>query len=230
MGHLPSNNPAYKLIFGDEFDGNGLNPSRWKIGVPWGDVTTGEDQIYKSSALSLNSGVLSMTASKGGSNGRSYTSGAINSDNRFEFTYGYLEARARVPSGRGLWPAIWLQTAGQGQFNEIDVLEVLGQDTSANHVNLHQDSNRWKDGVTYTGPDLSDGFHVYAVDWEPERVVWYLDGIEIYRSEGHVLANPMEVIINLTVGGQSSWSGPPDSRTHFPATFQIDYVRVYQRR
>jgi len=227
---LPPADPAFRLTFQDEFDGNRLNPALWRTGVPWGDVTNTEAQIYRTSALSVDSGVLTMTASRRAGEGKAFTSGAVHTDDLYEYTYGYLEVRARVPAGRGLWPAVWMQSARSGEFNEIDVLEVLGQDPSSNHVNLHKDSNRWKAGTTVFGPDLSKDFHVYAVDWEPERVVWYMDGVEVFRSEGHVLDRPMCIIMNLTVGGSKSWSGPTDSTTPFPSRFDIDYIRVYQRR
>jgi beta-glucanase (GH16 family) len=223
---------GFKLVFAEEFDGDRLDSARWASGMPWGDVTTGNAEGYRESALALGSGILSMVATKRQAGDKSYTSGAINSSGRYEFTYGYAEARVRIPRGRGLWPAFWLLSTGSGPTGEIDVLEVLGQDPGRNHMTLHLESGPSKSetGESWAGPDLSAAYHTYGVDWEPGYTVWYVDGIERFRSKSNVPARPMCLIANLAVGGPTSWPGPPDVQTAFPATMQVDYIRVYQRR
>lgn len=224
--------PGFKLAFAEEFDGDHLDPGRWSSGMPWGDFTTGDAEGYREGALTLGPGVLSMAATNQRVGDRPYTSGAINSARRFEFTHGYAEARVRIPRGRGLWPAFWLLSTGSGPTGEIDVLEVLGQDPGRNYMTLHLESGPSKSetGESWVGPDLSAGYHTYGVDWEPDHIIWYVDGVERFRSKDNVPARPMCLIANLAVGGPTSWPGSPDGQTAFPATMTVDYIRVYQRK
>jgi len=222
--------PGFKLGFDDEFDGDALDANRWKSGLPWGDEGAEESQRYSPSGAVVDSGALSLTATKAHSGTKAYASGAVTSDGLYDFTYGYVEMRARIPRGRGLWPAFWLLSRYSGQ--EIDVLEVLGDDPARNHMTLHLESGASKseEGSSWAGPDLSAAYHTYAADWEPGGITWYVDGVERFRSKTKVAAHPMCLIANLAVGGPSSWPGSPDAETSFPATFAIDYVRVFERK
>jgi beta-glucanase (GH16 family) len=224
--------PGFQLAFAEEFDGEQLDPSRWKSGMPWADHTLGEAATYRQRGLSLGDGILTMTATNQQSGGRPYTSGAINSDHLYQFTYGYAEVRAKIPRGRGLWPAFWLLSTGPGTTGEIDVFEVLGHEPERTHMTLHLESGPEKseEGTSWVGPDFSAAFHTYAVDWEPEHIVWYVDGVERFRSKTDVPIRPMCLIANLAVGGPTSWPGPPDAQTPLPASLEIDYIRVFQRR
>jgi beta-glucanase (GH16 family) len=147
---------------------------------------------------------------------------------RFSFLYGYLEVRARVPAGRGLWPAVWLMPASYDDDNgELDVVEVIGDRPSRAQFALHR---RGRDLVRgWEGPDLSRDFHTYGVDWQADHVIWYVDGVERARTTDRSLICPeaMYPILNLAVGGPLA--GPPDRSTRFPATFDVDYLRVWQQ-
>jgi beta-glucanase (GH16 family) len=224
--------PGFQLVFAEEFDGDRLDPSRWKSGMPWGDHTRGEGATYRPDALSVADGVLTMMATEEGAGGRPYTSGAITSSGLREFTYGYAEVRARIPRGQGLWPAFWLLSTGPGKTGEIDVFEVLGHEPQRAHMTLHLEAGPEKseEGTSWVGPDLSAAYHTYAVDWEPEHIIWYVDGIERFRAKTDVPIRPMCLIANLAVGGPTSWPGEPDARTRLPAQLEIDYIRVFQRR
>lgn len=224
--------PGFELAFAEEFDGDQLDPARWKSGMPWADHTLGEAATYRQRGLSLGDGILTMTATQQQTGGRPYTSGAINSDGLYEFTYGYAEVRAKMPRGRGLWPAFWLLSTGPGTTGEIDVFEVLGHEPERVHMTLHRDSGavQSQEGTSWVGPDFSAAFHTFAVDWEPEHIVWYVDGVERFRSKTDVPVRPMCLIANLAVGGPTSWPGPADAQTPFPSTLEIDYIRVFQRR
>lgn len=224
--------PGFELAFAEEFDGERLDPARWKSGMPWGDHTLGEAAAYRQRGLSLGDGILTMTATNQQSGGRPYTSGAITSSGLREFTYGYAEVRAKMPRGRGLWPAFWLLSTGPGTTGEIDVFEVLGHEPRRVHMTLHRDwgTGQSQEGTSWVGPDFSAAFHTFAVDWEPEHIVWYVDGVERFRSKTDVPIRPMCLIANLAVGGPTSWPGPPDAQTQLPASLEIDYIRVYQRR
>jgi beta-glucanase (GH16 family) len=168
-----------------------------------------------------------------------YTSGMLStgggpdgSPPRFTAQYGYFEMRARVPSGKGLWPAFWMLTPAQ-EPPEIDIMEVLSKDPDTVHLHYHYLDAAGEEqdiGESWTAADFSKNWHTFAVDWQPERIVWYVDGVERNRFEGdHVAAQPLYLILNLQVGGKDSWSGPADATTRFPAYFDIDYVRVWQR-
>jgi beta-glucanase (GH16 family) len=137
--------------------------------------------------------------------------------------------RARMPNGRGFWPAFWLLPQTREWPPEIDVLEVLGHDTATLYTTMHyktEGSPHLSYGhSTYTPFDLSRGFHTYAVDWEKDLVVWYFDGVEVFRVMSNVPAQPMYLIANLAVGGD--WPGSPNEDTVFPGYLEIDYIRVY---
>jgi beta-glucanase (GH16 family) len=154
----------------------------------------------------------------------------VSSYGNFSITYGYFEIRAKMPKGKGLWPAFWLLPQDGEWPPEIDVLELLCQDTQTVYTTLHfktADNPHLSSGLsTQTDVDLSAGFHRYGVDWTPAAIVWYLDGIEIYRVKYNIPAQPMYILANLAVGGD--WPGSPNSTTIFPAYFEIDYIRVYR--
>ena len=167
------------------------------------------------------------------STGHEYCSGLVSSHASFAQEYGYFEIRAKVPAGQGLWPAFWLLPVTTEWPPEIDVFEILGDEPRTVHMHVHYEdaSGRHQDnGTAFRSPDdFSRDYHTFAVKWGPERIVWYVDGVERHRAEGK-RASPngrMYLIANLAVGGD--WPGAPDETTAFPASFDIDYVRVYRR-
>ena len=111
---------------------------------------------------------------------------------------------------------------------EIDVMEALDGDPSTAYITIHHAAINKSQGFTKVGTDLSDGFHTYGVDWEPGYVTWYLDGESVATCTNPSLIphQPMYLIMNLAVGG--NWGGPPNGSTQFPATMDVDYVRVWQ--
>jgi beta-glucanase (GH16 family) len=223
--------PGFHLVFDDEFIGPTVNRKRWATSLPWGNTNPGEQQYYTRHALTQRGGMLTITASRSPTNGKPYASGAISSSERFAFSYGYAEIRAQVPPGAGLWSAFWLLSPVHNSNEEIDVLEVLGSDPSKGYAVLHfgTNSNKGKELGTYRNPDFSAGFHTFGLDWEPDRMVWYVDGVERYRVTQNIPSAPLFMVANLAVGGSDSWAGPPDRYTQFPADMNIDYIRVFQR-
>jgi beta-glucanase (GH16 family) len=220
---------SWPMIFHDEFDGSQLNQSVWADEYLWGRTNPPELQYYAHDAFRQNNGVLSIMAEKKVIQGMNYSSGVITSFDSFIFTYGYVEARVRIPSGQGFWPALWLLDAG-GKVEEIDVAEFLGQDPNVAHMTFHytdQQGQRQETGSSYQGPDFSQDYHVLGLDWNSTAITWYIDGVECYRIDHNIPNTPMYLIANLAVGG--SWPGSPDNTTRFPATFDIDYIRVFQR-
>lgn len=221
---------GWQMTFSDEFDRAALDRARWTTYPRWGRVDwKGEElQYYADDAFELRNGVLRIEAEERQMEGKDYTSGLIETRFSFEQAYGYFEIRAKVPKGRGLWPAFWMLPQNDWP-PEIDVFEYIGHKATTLYMSNHWDG---KDGEhesyteAYYGPDFSADFHVYAVLWTPEEITWYVDGIERHRTNDGVPQVPMYVIANLAVGG--AWPGDPDENTVFPSYLEIDYIRVYR--
>jgi hypothetical protein len=162
--------------------------------------------------------------------GRRYVSGLITTKYSFSQLYGVFEIRARLPKGRGFWPAFWLLPADSTWPPEIDVFEVLGHETTKLYVAAHSKAggDHTAAGGDMRVPDLSEDFHRYAVEWGPEEIRWYFDGVEIERVATPAdMHKPMYMLANLAVGG--GWPGQPDGFTTFPGVYAIDFIRAYRR-
>lgn len=188
-------------------------------------------------------GHLAITARAESYGGREYTSGRIHTGGRFAQAYGRFEARIKVPSGRGIWPAFWtlgenLGGVGWPACGELDVMEVVG-DFSVNHGSAHGPGYSGGNPLTGTyrlpSGSLADDFHVYAIEWEPNEVRWYVDDVMYERrtpadlppGARWVYDHPFFLLLNVAVSG--NWPGAPDASTRFPQTMLVDYVRVYSR-
>jgi beta-glucanase (GH16 family) len=228
----------WQLIFHDEFSGPLLDPV-WHAAQYWDHDATvignGELQAYDPTGLSVSGGLLRLTARKDDAHGVPYVSGmamtggerSLPTSPRFSFLYGYLEVRAKVPAGAGLWPAIWMMPASyHDDAGELDVLEVLGGDPDLALFTTHR--GRREDVHEWAGPDLSQDFHTYGVEWRPDSITWFVDGVERARTTGRqwVVREAMYPILNLAVGGRGF--PQPDGTTTFPATMEVDYLRVWQ--
>ncbi|MBI5564480.1 MAG: glycoside hydrolase family 16 protein [Chloroflexi bacterium] len=241
---------GWDLIFSDEFNGTALNTGRWTTCYWWGKqgctiATNHELEWYQPDQVLVADGVLRLRAqprTQTASDGKvyDYTSGVITSGRasydrtqpvKFSFTYGYAEIRAKIPTGKGLWPAFWLLPIDHTSRPEIDVMEIIGDEPQVVHLRLHYltaDGERGDKGGKWIGPDFSAGWHTFAINWQPQALVWYVDGVERWRytDQATIPAEPMYLLANLAVGGD--WPGAPDASTQFPSDYQIDYVRVWQ--
>ena len=154
--------------------------------------------------------------------GLPYTSGLISNQPSFAQTYGYFEARVKLPRGKGLWPAVWMLPADFGWPPEIDIMESIGNPADA-YMTVHS-------ATPTTGATVhpsSDGFHTYAVAWDARQTVFYLDGVETHRQATPAdMHKPMYMLANLALGGD--WAGTPDASTAFPARFSIRFIRAYR--
>ncbi|MFN2323403.1 MAG: family 16 glycosylhydrolase, partial [Trueperaceae bacterium] len=173
-----------------------------------------------------------------------YTSARIITAGAVEFTYGRIEARLKIPTGQGLWPAFWmlgndLAEVGWPESGEIDIMENVGREPGTVHGTIHgpgySGGNPVGRPTTLPGGEaFSDDFHVYAIDWSPETITWSVDGVDYSTVTADdlpggtrwVFDHPFFIILNVAVGG--NWPGYPDATTSFPQELVIDYVRVYQ--
>lgn len=224
--------PGWKRVFGDEFDGDRLDTKKWQDAYPGGVRThsNNERQYYAPDGYQVSGGLLRLRAEKRTMGNMPYTSGMVTSFGAFAQKYGWWEIRAKMPQGKGLWPAFWLLPANKSWPPEIDVFEIL-----AHEPNKVYFTNHWRNPATgkhvyknahFVGPDFSRDFHTFAAEWRPGEIIWYVDGIEHHRARAHVPARPMYVLANLAVGGD--WPGNPDASTVFPSTMDIDYIHVYK--
>lgn len=165
--------------------------------------------------------------------GRRFVSGVITSERSHSQRYGYFEMRARMPAGRGFWPAFWLLPASGAWPPEIDVVEASGARPRDVHVGLIDRSRpksrpggRWIEGAV----DTTDGFHTYAAEWTAEDLRFFVDGRLHFASGPHQLHEPMYLLANLAVGSHDPhWIPDPDAGTPFPGRLQIDHIRAYRR-
>jgi beta-glucanase (GH16 family) len=163
--------------------------------------------------------------------GRSYTSGLLTTKASFSQVYGLFEIRAKLPKGKGLWPAFWLLPENRAWPPEIDVLEVLGDNTKKLYVSWHSNvgGKHTADAKAIDVPDMSEDFHTYSVVWEKDTLMWFFDDVQVAsKATPEDFHLPMYMLINLAVGG--GWPGSPDKTTQFPAKYTIDWVRAYARR
>ncbi len=241
--------PELQLVWQDEFDGSaGQLPdaAKWSfdVGTDWGNAQLEYDTNRAENVSLDGAGHLAITARQEAYLGRAYTSGRIQTSGKFAQAGGRFEARLRVPTGQGMWPAFWLlgadfATTGWPACGEIDVMEYRGQQPAIVHGSLHGPGYSGGSAVTrsYTSPggSLADDFHVYAVEWSATEIQWSLDGqpyqtvrpADLPGGAAWVFDKPFFVILNLAVGG--NFVGPPNGTTAFPQSLLVDYVRVYRR-
>ncbi|MFY8273463.1 family 16 glycosylhydrolase [Pseudoalteromonas sp. SSDWG2] len=238
-------------VWADEFDGNSLDTSKWEImlgdGCSYGICGWGNNELqsYQADNVGVANGVLTITAKKQRVQAKQYTSGRIrtaNMPNGGEWTNGRFEARIKLPNGTGMWPAFWMlptdPAVGWPQSGEIDILEATGQADMIAFGTIHYGQpypdNEWTSGRIIKQPDAwSDGFHEYAIEWEPNEIRWYVDDILYSVKRPSDLSdeaywtfeqNKYHFLLNLAVGG--SIGGAVDN-SMLPQTMEVDYVRVY---
>jgi len=257
-----SQDPAdWKLVWSDEFNnsaGTAPNPSIWGQevgdgtvnGIPgWGNS---ELEYYTAGAANAaTDGLGNLQISAREADGSlmcyygpcEYTSARLLTKNRFEVAYGRIEARVKVPSGSGLWPAFWMlgtdiDQVSWPQTGEIDIMEYVGRVPNQAFGTLHGPgySGGQSYGASYDlGVPVADNFHVFAVEWQPDRITWFIDGIQYFsatpddpflQGKQWVFNHPFFILLNLAVGG--NFGGSVGDDTLFPATAFVDYVRLYQ--
>lgn len=248
------NKSGWKLTWSDEFNRPGANPpdpSKWTLetgGNGWGN---NELEYYTARLENAKEqeGLLTIRAAKEDYAGpekvkRGYTSARLKTKDKFSQKYGRFEARIKLPYGKGIWPAFWLLGDDIGKVGwpacgEIDIMESIGEPDKV-YGTIHGPGYFGANGVQgkYSlagNRRFQDDFHVFAVDWDPAEIKFYVDDVmyksttpsDIPRGTHWAFDHPFFIILNLAVGG--NWPGSPNGQTVFPQTMQVDYVRVYQR-
>lgn len=245
---------TWSLVWSDEFNGTSLNTGDWNYqtgtGCPslcgWGN---NELQYYRAENVSVSDGYLVITSKSESYGGASFTSGRINTRNKQTFLYGRVEMRARIPTGGGMWPAFWMMPqddvyGGWAASGEIDIMEAANGTTSIGgtiHYGGSWPNNTYSGGSYAPGGNFADDFHVYAIEWEPDEIRWYVDGVLYFtRTSAQWYSDgapgdpraPFDqefyILINAAVGG--NYTGCTSSgcvTATFPQQYLVDYVRVY---
>jgi beta-glucanase (GH16 family) len=263
---LPAAANEWKLVWFDEFDAPGLpDPSRWNYET--GFVRNNEQQFYtreRKENARIENGMLVIQARheqfknpafdpnlKEKNRGRrsrefaDYTSASLTTSGKASWTYGRIEVRAKLPSGRGVWPAIWMLGTNAAQVGwpdcgEIDIMEFVGFDPGRIHANVHTGKynhiQKNGKGGQVSIPDASEAFHVYALEWDAEQMDFFVDDRKYftYRNEktgpgAWPFDQGQYLILNLAIGG--AWGGQKGiDEAAFPQCYYIDYVRVFQKQ
>ena len=235
-----SNAQCYSLVWQEEFSGTSLNTANWNYWI--GGAFNNELQYYtdRQENVSVSNGTLKLTARAESFGGYNYTSGRIDTRQKFDFTYGKVESRIKLVNGQGFWPAFWLLPTSGNWPNggEIDIMELLGHQPNKTYGTCHfvSGGNHTYLGSNWTLPsgNFSQGFHTFAVEWTPSQIKWSVNGQIYYTvtktqigSSNWPFNKDFYVILNLAVGG--NWPGSPNGSTVFPSAIEVDWVRVYQR-
>lgn len=243
----PLTYPGYTLAWSDEFSGNNLDLNVWnqEIGNGSGGWGNNELEYYTNSLKNtfVSNGNLIIEARKESLSGFNYSSGRMTTQNKKNFKFGRIDIRAKLPVGKGIWPALWMlganiNSAGWPACGEIDIMELIGtypaRVTGTFHWKNSGGSNSNK-GANYnlSSGDFSQQFHVFSIVWQQDVIKWYVDDLLYVTNTLADVGNanyPFNAdqffIFNVAVGG--NWPGAPDATTVFPQRMFVDYVRVFQ--
>lgn len=238
---------GWELVWQDEFDGAEIDDSKWSFEVNGKGGGNNELQYYTDFPENafIEDEMLVIEAREQKYIGRNYTSARMRTLAKGDWLYGRIEARAKLPTGQGLWPAIWMlpsewRYGGWPSSGEIDIMELLGHEPDTVHGTIHYGGlgSHLYTGKPYqlTEGNFTDEFHTFAIEWEETEMRWYVDGKKYQTQTVWSTKNkpypapfdqPFHLILNVAVGGH--WPGEPNDTTIFPQQMVVDYVRVYQR-
>jgi glucosylceramidase len=241
---------TYELVWNDEFGYVGLpDPEKWNYDVGGHGWGNNELQYYTDDGnASANGEVLTIEARAQIKNGKEYTSARLVTKNKGDWLYGKIEVRAKLPGGRGTWPAIWMLPTDwdYGDWpasGEIDIMEHVGYDPNKVHATVHTGAyNHTKGTQLGNGGVVVDqavgGFHTYGIEWLPDKILFFIDGEQVYEyNPSGIVVSPTyqewpfdrrhHILINIALGGD--WGGAQGFDPEMlPAAMEVDYVRVYQ--
>lgn len=246
---------CYNLIWSDEFSGNTLDETKWAY-YTWGWNSSEVQNCYRQDNVTVDNGTLKLTASyEPGvtcSSGSDFSSGFVQTRDKAFWTYGYFEARIKLPASNSTWPAFWMspQNSEYGEWprsGEIDIFEVKGHDMSRSYGNAHwgnsgDDKQQDKGTFTFPGSNQADNWHIYAVEWQEGELKFYIDGVHYHTinnfDEPNATTHPgpfnidFYLRLNVAVGGtylDAPWNDAYNALDQLPAAMEVDWVRVYQK-
>ncbi|MFA6539991.1 MAG: glycoside hydrolase family 16 protein, partial [Bacteroidota bacterium] len=234
----------WNLVWSDEFNGDRLDQTKWNV-LLREQSKHGELQYYVPDEVYVENGLLRVRSRARSYGSMKYTSGRLDTKGKFSPVYGRFEMRAKLPGGKGIWPAYWLypqnrnweleyimeDAVAKGKENlipeerpwytEIDIMEFLGHQTNTLYGTLHYcsyDGRRMSSSGTRVGDcDYTKDFHLYTLEWESDSIRWSIDGRQFHATVNGIPHTPHYLILNTAIGG--SWPGNPDSTTVFPQIF-----------
>jgi hypothetical protein len=226
------------MVWSDEFNASPLDQTLWNYELGGGGWGNAELEIYTNSSTNvhIDTGYLHISATK---EGGSYYSGRLTTKGKKEFTHCRVDIRAKLPQGKGIWPALWMlggniSSVGWPACGETDIMELIGQHPSTVYGTVHwNQAGHVSLGGSFdlSGSTFNSGFHTFSLIWAPNHFQWLIDGQPyLYYDKSQVNGFPFDLpqffIFNVAVGGQ--WPGDPDGTTVFPQNMIVDYIRVYQ--
>lgn len=233
---------GWQLVFSDDFDGAQLDTAKWSTTMAFAGThgpryhneyylsyTTDEDVIQAGGHLELRTDRRKVTGTEPVGL-FDYSQGLVSTHDKFTFTHGYIEIRAKYPAGKGLWPCFWLMPQHQSWPPEFDVGEYYGGQRKMHHGLAYGTMREplW-DSSGDTETDFVNAWHTIALEWTAGRAVWFVDGVARKTvTADYVPEVPMYVILSNSVSSRAGPSGEPDEATVFPNYFEIDYIRIYQ--
>lgn len=235
---------AWEMIWNDEFNGPNVDPAKWYV-EDVHVIKNNELQYYAPDDVFIDNGNLVLRSrprsywgfdTAGNWRQFNYTSGLVNTWGRFSMVNGRVEIRAKLPGTQGMWPAHWMLSQRGGWPPEIDIMEMVGNLPNRVTMSLHwgpigpNGEPPWEIGQTanhdFWGPDFTQGFHTFALEWWPGLLMYYIDDVlRFSTTRPQIPTDPMYLILNTAIGGD--WPGPPDGSTVWPQYHDIDYVRAY---
>ncbi len=228
-----------KLLWSDEFNYTGTpDPSKWTYDIGTGDGGWGNNELEyytnRSQNASVENGVLKINAIRESYNGSTFTSARLKTQGLFDFKYGHIDVRAKVPGGAGTWSAAWMlgsniTSVGWPACGEVDIMEYIGKEPNKAWGTFHYPghSGSTADGATLMIQNAETDFHIYSADWTPSALSIYVDN-KLIHSLNNTSSLPFNsnffIILNLAMGG--NLGGAVDANLT-KATYEVDYVRVY---
>lgn len=238
--------PGWTLVWNDEFNGTAVDSNKWEYEVNGDGGGNNELQYYTSRVQNsfVDTGTLVIVAREEAYRGKKYTSARLRTKYRGDWLYGRFEIRAKLPWGRGSWPAIWMlptdwEYGGWPNSGEIDIMEHVGYDPDVIHGSTHSKKYYFKIGTQKSGtvkiPNVSFTFHTYAIEWYADRIDFFVDGAKYFTSsndgtgwEAWPFNRRFHFILNIAMGGD--WGGAKGiDNDVLPQSMVVDYVRVYQK-
>lgn len=220
----------YKLAFESK------SLADWNFGLPWGSLnnaSNGEVQAYQAkNVIKGTTAPISIVAKREKAAGLNYTSGMIQTFGKFAFQYGYAEAQIKLPGGNGVWPAFWMLPATKnedGSFKwppEGDIMEYVGKEPNVVQFNRFYGDGQ-NDPIKVPLPKTDSPWHTFGILWEPDRLVYFVDGEERGSHTDNIFQEPMYLLLNVALcANKDSWQGDV-TNTKLPVQMDINYVRVY---